>query len=312
MSARVVLRAPAKVNLSLVVLAKRADGYHELDTVLLALPLADELALEPGAGAADELLVTGPAAAGVPGDGSNLALRAVDAMRALARARGRPAPGLRVELLKRVPAQAGLGGGSSDAVAAALGACEIFGLAPDLPEVTTELARLGSDCPFFLRARAGGLARCTGRGERVEPWPDPRLPWTIALVTPGFGCATGDVYRALQVPSKSAPAAFERAGLGIDLARDRARLRNDLEAAAERSHPPLAAFRARLETLAPGAFRLAGSGSSFFGLCADEAEAEDLLARLAASDEARRYGLRGRWVLPARRPPADAKNSKSQ
>lgn len=312
MSARVTVRAPAKLNLSLAVLGKRADGYHELDTVLLALPLADELVLEPGAGAADILEVSGPAGAGVPVDGSNLALRALDAVRALARVRGLAAPALRVALRKRVPAQAGLGGGSSDATAAALGACTLFGLDPDLPEVAAELARLGSDCPFFLRARASGVARCTGRGERVEPWPALVLPWTIALVTPGFGCATGDVYRALQVPSKSTPASFERAGLGSDLTRDRARLRNDLEAAAERSHPPLAAFRARLEALAPGTFRLAGSGSSCFGLCADASEAEDLLARLAASEEARRYGLRGSWVLPARSAPADPPRSKVQ
>lgn len=312
MSARVVLRAPAKLNLSLAVLGKRPDGTHELDTVLLALALADELALEPSAGAADSLVVRGPAAAGVPADDSNLALRAVAAVRALARARGLAAPALALELLKRVPAQAGLGGGSSDAAAAALGACRIFGLDPDLPEVAAALAALGSDCPFFLRARETGLARCTGRGERVEPWPALTLPWTIALVTPGFGCATGDVYRALQVPSKSSPAALELAALQESLAAARRALQNDLEAAAERAFPPLAAFRARLEALAPGTFRLAGSGSSCFGFCADAAEAEDLLARLAASEEARRYGLRGRWILPARSAGAERLETMSQ
>jgi 4-diphosphocytidyl-2-C-methyl-D-erythritol kinase len=249
----------------------------------------------------DRLTVAGPASDGVPSDGTNLVLRAVAGARRLARARGRDAPGLEIALEKHIPAQAGLGGGSSDAAAAVYGAASLFGFDPDHVDVLEALAELGSDCPFFLRARASGVARCTGRGERVEPWPGLALPWTLALFTPGFGCATGEVYRALE-PRDCHPDAvpldpFQLAG-SIDGAR--AQLVNDLEPAAERSHRSLAALRERLEGLAPRAFRLAGSGSSCFGFFRDARTAAEVLGRLAADGEGRRYALRGSWILPAR------------
>lgn len=300
MSAQVVVRAPAKINLSLCVLGRRPDGYHELDTVLMALELADELTLEASGGESDSLEVGGPAAAGVPGDETNLVLRAVRGLRAVAAGAGQRAPGLRLRLTKRIPVQAGLGGGSADAAAAVLGACRLFGLDPDRPEVLEVLAALGSDCPFFLTARAGGSGRCTGRGERVEPWTGCELPWTIALFTPGFGCATGEVYRAIVPAVRTRIAAFDPARARASLEGARASLCNELERAAERAHPALAALRARLEARWPGTFRLAGSGSSFFGFFPDARGAEAALAAIEADEEARRYGFRGRWVLPAR------------
>ncbi len=309
MSARGVrVRAPAKVNLSLAVRGRRADGFHELDTVLCALELADELTASAVPGAGLSLVVRGPAAAGVPADGSNLVLRAAQALGALARARGLEPCGIEFALEKRVPAAAGLGGGSSDAAAAALACCALWGLEPDDPAVLARLAELGSDCPFFLAARASGLARCTGRGERVEPLPALALPWTIAVVTPDFGCATAEVYGALRglPPAQPVQSAAQPApGFDVDTLRAgslealRASLRNDLEAAAERAQPALAEFRATLERLAPGAFRLAGSGSSCFAFFSDARAAGDLIARLEEALRGRRYGLRARWVGPA-------------
>jgi 4-diphosphocytidyl-2-C-methyl-D-erythritol kinase len=311
-SAPLVLRAPAKVNLSLAVLARREDGFHELDTVLMALELWDELAVEPRP-VGLTLAVHGPAASGVPADDTNLVLRCARALHALATARGLRPPGLAFSLLKRIPARAGLGGGSSDAAAAALACARFFGLDPDERELRAVLDELGSDCAFFHAARATGLARCTGRGERVEPLPALDLPWSLVVVTPDFGCATAAVYRALgPLPARRAPLAFDPAALAKDtLAAARARLRNELEPAAERSHPELAAFHARLEELAPGTFRLAGSGSSWFGFCADERSAQALLARLGAADRGRRYALRGQWILPARSARADRAHSSS-
>lgn len=297
---RVRVRAPAKVNLSLAVLGRRADGFHELDTVVMALELGDVLELEECAGTELTLAVRGPAAAGVPSDGSNLALRAALAVQALARARGRSPGGARLVLEKHVPAAAGLGGGSADAAAAALAGCELWGLAPDDAAVLAILAGLGSDCPFFLAARTTGLARCTGRGERVEALPALELPWVLALATPDFGCSTAVVYAAVEPRARPA-ARFDPEALRVaPLAQARGLLANDLEAAAERSHPALAAFRGTLAELAPGAFRLAGSGSSCFGFFADVRAAEAALAALERACEARRYGLRLRWVGPAR------------
>jgi 4-diphosphocytidyl-2-C-methyl-D-erythritol kinase len=297
---RVTVRAPAKVNLSLAVLGRRPDGYHELDNVMMTLELGDLVTAE----ARDEectLELGGPAASGVPEDGTNLALRGALAVRALAERRGLAPGGVHLTLEKRVPAQAGLGGGSSDAAAAALACAELWGLDPDEREILEALSALGSDCAFFLAARASGLARCTGRGEIVEPLAALDLRWSLALVTPDFGCSTSAVYAAFASPESKRREPLEpRALRAGSLEEARALLSNELEPAAERAHPELARFRARLEELAPRAFRLAGSGSSCFGFFADEADARAVLERLEGAQRGRRYALRGRWVLPAR------------
>ena len=298
---RVTVRAPAKINLMLSVLGRRADGYHELDGVMMALELGDVLTAEAG-GMECSLSLHGPAAAGVPSDGTNLALRSVRAVRELAERRGLAPEGVRLVLEKHVPAQAGLGGGSADAAAAALACAELWGLDPDDPEILEALAALGSDCVFFLAARASGLARCTGRGERVEPLPPLSLPWSLALVTPAFGCSTAAVYRALAPEeARGSRPPFDPRALSMGpLDRARALLGNDLEPAAERAHPELKRFRAHLEEHAPGAFRLAGSGSSWFGFFDDDASARSALERLHGESRGRRYALRGQWVLAAR------------
>jgi 4-diphosphocytidyl-2C-methyl-D-erythritol kinase len=120
-------------------------------------------------------------------------------------------------------------------------------------------------------------------------------------VTPSFGCSTAAVYAALSPSrSKAAHRQLDLRALGAGpLERARGLLVNELEPAAERACPELAGFRAHLEELAPGAFRLAGSGSSCFGFFATDEDARDVLERLDGAERGRRYGLRGRWVLSA-------------
>jgi 4-diphosphocytidyl-2-C-methyl-D-erythritol kinase len=297
----VTVRAPAKLNLTLAVLGRRPDGYHELDGVMMALELGDVLTAEEG-GEECTLSVHGPAAAGVPSGETNLALRSARAVLALAEQRGLAPRGVHLALEKHVPSEAGLGGGSSDAAAAALACAELWGLDPDDPEILAALGALGSDCAFFLAARASGLARCTGRGEIVAPLPPLSLPWSLALVTPDFGCSTAAVYAAFAASATVGPRQpLDARALGVlPLERARTLLVNELEPAAERAHPELAGFRARLEELAPGAFRLSGSGSSCFGFFADADSARSVLARLTGARRGRRYALRGQWVLAAR------------
>ncbi|HJP02204.1 MAG TPA: hypothetical protein QF764_10590, partial [Planctomycetota bacterium] len=183
--------APAKINLTLELRGRRADGFHELRTHLLALELADELrvATRPGEGVALE--VSGLGAGGeVPGDEENLAWRAAAVALAAAREAGLArGVGLTVELVKRIPAQAGLGGASSDAAAALAASAAVLGLdlaGAERAEWAREaLAELGSDCPFFLEAAATGLALCEGRGERVRPVAAESVgDWSVVLVTP--------------------------------------------------------------------------------------------------------------------------------
>lgn len=177
------LAAPAKVNLSLRVLGRREDGFHDIETRMVPLALADQVRLAPGERDGIEFLCDDPT---LPADGNNLAVRAATAFCE----RADCTPRLRLELTKRVPHGAGLGGGSSDAATVLLGLNEFHGF-PLLPETLDGLAAgLGSDVPFFL---VRGAAICRGRGERVEPAEfSYRLP--LLLLKPPFGVPTPWAY----------------------------------------------------------------------------------------------------------------------
>lgn len=301
--------APAKLNPWLAVLGRRPDGYHELETVLVALDLGDRLAARRSASGRVELELTGPAAgADVPRDGRNLALAGARIALRLARAAGTcgPGAGLELRLVKELPSQAGLGGASSDAAAALLAGAGALGL--DLePGSTTHgaaldaLAALGSDCPFFLGA-PGGAARCTGRGERVAPLAAPRPPWQVALVVPAVGAPTAAVYGALgpaDFGGRPLPA-FSGDALPPASALPAAPFFNQLEPAALRAVPALGPWRALLDGLFPGAFHLSGSGSSFFAVQGDRADALRLLEAVLAQAARRGLAVRGAWVAATR------------
>ncbi|MCB0962946.1 MAG: 4-(cytidine 5'-diphospho)-2-C-methyl-D-erythritol kinase [Acidimicrobiales bacterium] len=200
-TATVTVTAPAKLTLSLRITGVRDDGYHLIDAVMVALDLADELAI----GAGDGLEVVGATGLAVPADDDNLVRRAL-------RAVGRTAS---VRLTKRIPAGAGLGGGSADA-AAVLRWAGVHD-----PAVAVSL---GADVPFCVR---GGRARVRGVGEEVEPLPFVAETYTVA--TPPVGCATPAVYRAwdeLGGPTAEGPNDLEPAALVVapELARWRDRL----------------------------------------------------------------------------------------
>ncbi len=258
--------APAKLNLGLRILGRRADGYHELTSVFVPLDLADEIEIEIASAAhAEVTLALAGACAGVPADASNLATRAAAEFLAeagLARA-------VRLRVTKQIPVAGGLGGGSSDAGAV------LRALAESFPGALTEAAlarlalRLGADVPFFLAPRP---ARISGIGERSQPLAGlPAL--ACVLVNPGVPLATASVFAAFDAEPASAPRAFEPE-LGLDLG-------NDLEPAAERLCPALAPLRARLRELGARAVGLSGSGPTLFGLFPDAAAARQALARAA-------------------------------
>lgn len=161
---RVTVRAPAKINWTLEVLSKRADGYHEIRSVMQTIDLCDELSIE----VANELTLTvddnSSALSNDPPD-ANLAYRAALALREHAGYRH----GAAIRLSKHIPVAAGLGGGSSDAAATLRGLRALWELDISDEELAGLGAQLGSDVPFFLR---GGTAIASGRGEIVEPLPD--------------------------------------------------------------------------------------------------------------------------------------------
>ena len=248
------LLAPAKVNLTLHVTGLRPDGRHALDSVVAFADVGDRLTVGPG----DGLRVTGPFAAGVPTDGTNLiarALAAVGARRA-------------VTLDKRLPYAAGLGGGTSDAAAVlrAVGA-RLDGAAM--------MAR-GADLPVCLLGRA---ARMRGAGEAVAPLALPSLP--AVLANPGVPVPTGAVFAALErrdgAPMPDPPAFADATGV----IRWLGACRNDLEPPAIRLAPAIADCLAALRGAGAGLARMSGSGGTSVGLFASAAAARAAAAALA-------------------------------
>jgi 4-diphosphocytidyl-2-C-methyl-D-erythritol kinase len=264
--ARVQLLAPAKINLGLRVLARRADGLHELASIFAPLDLADRIELEIGEAArAGVTLALADAPAGVPADGTNLAARAATAFLGEAGI----ARSVRIRLTKSIPAAAGLGGGSSDAGAVLRALAERIPGAL-APAALARLAlRLGADVPFFLDPRP---ARVGGIGERIEPLAD-FGPLACLLVNPGVPLSTAAVFAAFDARPTPAPPVLDPES-GLDLG-------NDLAPAAERLCPAIAPLRERLRALGARAVALSGSGPTLFGIFADGEEAAEALARAA-------------------------------
>ncbi|HEX2221359.1 MAG TPA: 4-(cytidine 5'-diphospho)-2-C-methyl-D-erythritol kinase [Candidatus Limnocylindria bacterium] len=265
-----VLEAPAKLNLSLAILGRRPDGYHELAGVMVLLELADRLVALHGA---PGLALEGDAARGVPAErDANLAWRGLSAGM-------RREPGaICLRLAKGIPAAAGLGGGSSDAAAGwRLGrrlardpAAKDEGAAD--PDAARELAVIGADVPFFAAAIPAALV--TGIGERVAPldtpWrARPQAAPTAVLVHPPFSLRTADVFAASRPSdwSSRAPApTLDPAG-------------NDLLSAATRLRPELDTLRGLV--LAAGLDpHMTGSGPTIFALTDDPERAGAAAARL--------------------------------
>jgi 4-diphosphocytidyl-2-C-methyl-D-erythritol kinase len=263
-----VLLAAAKVNLALEVLGKRADGYHEIATVLQTVDLSDRIALEDAPG-----LELRTSAAGVPSDEGNLALRAAAALRDAAGT----AQGARITLDKRIPVAAGLGGGSADAAATLLGLNRLWRLRWSPAKLADLASALGMDVPFFLR---GGAALGRGRGEVLEPLRAGGL--ALVLVNPGFGVSTADVYGRM-TPAMLTDGARCRAVVEALRRRNAARLAqslyNGLEEAA--GHPAIARMKAAL--LAAGALgaAMSGSGPTVFGVARSWEQARQIRDRVA-------------------------------
>src|SRR4051812_28052544 len=184
LSSLLTLQAPAKVNLTLEVLGRRPDGYHDVCSVVQAISLADELTFAPAANIT--LRCSQPELQG-PG---NLACRAADLLRRATGVRD----GAALTLTKRVPVAAGLGGGSSDAAAALRGLNTLWRLRLAEERLADLAAQLGSDVPFFLQP--GGCALVEGRGERLTPLPALPTQWLV-LVKPPVGISAAAAYGAL-------------------------------------------------------------------------------------------------------------------
>lgn len=273
---RLQVRAPAKTNLFLEVRGKRADGFHELDTVFAELELADDLEVERATSGVLEVDCAGDPT--VPSGPENLVWRAADALR---RRVARPELGARIRITKRVPSGGGLGGGSSDAALAlvALDRSWETGLGPR--GLAPVAAAVGSDCAFFLE---GGLQRGTGRGEVLEPLALPARPLDLVLVFPKIACPTPAVYKALAPHLPKGPPREPHALLlalaAGDVEQVGRELWNRLEAPCFELFPAVRAAKDDLARRGLVGTLLSGSGSTVFGLARDRDQAERVAAEL--------------------------------
>jgi 4-diphosphocytidyl-2-C-methyl-D-erythritol kinase len=264
-----VVDAAAKVNLTLEVLNRRPDGYHEISTVMHAVDLSDRLVLEDA-----DVCEVHTSAPGVPTDERNLALRAALMLREAAKVER----GVLITLEKRIPVAAGLGGGSTDAAAVLLGLNRLWDLGWSAEALEGLAMGLGMDVPFFLR---GGAAVGTGRGEQLSRLGGSSLG--LVLVNPRFPISTAEMY------GRVTPAMFSDGGRARQAARalathrpDRvaASLYNGLELAARDAYPQIEQMRAALTAAGALGAVMSGSGPTVFGIARSWEQARQIRARV--------------------------------
>lgn len=299
--AEITLRAPAKLNLSLAVLGRRPDGFHEIESLLVPVDLADTLVLRTDGPPGIRLSVTfagllatprgRPLARDVPADPTNLVVKAAAA---LASAAGLE-PAVDIELVKRIPSGAGLGGGSSDAAAVLRAAAAAWQLDWPRERLAELAASIGSDVPWFF---ADAAAIAAGRGERIVAVP-PLPPLFAVIACPPAGLSTAAVYRACRPePERAGDAAALAETLAAgDLRGALPLLHNSLEAPARSLCRDIDRLLGDLERSGGLCPRLTGSGSACFTLCRTQPEAEAVAVRLAALEDAGQPRWPGVWAV---------------
>ncbi|MGU3537091.1 4-(cytidine 5'-diphospho)-2-C-methyl-D-erythritol kinase [Methylobacterium sp. A54F] len=285
---RLATRAPAKINLTLHVLGRRAsDGYHELLSLVAFAGASDLLTLEPGG--PSRLTVDGPTAGPAGPTDDNLVLRA-------ARRLGEAVPGLRTgafHLVKRLPVAAGIGGGSSDAAAGLRLLAELNGLALDHPAVIDAARGTGADVPVCLDPRARMMR---GAGESIGPALAP-APLPAVLINPGVPVPTAPVFRALGLAAGDALPGADHPEIPARLTADAllaaiGPARNDLEGPALTVAPAIGTALAVLRAQAGCRLaRMSGSGATVFAIFGHRSEAALAARRIRAAEP-------GWWVAP--------------
>jgi 4-diphosphocytidyl-2-C-methyl-D-erythritol kinase len=280
---RVAEHAPAKINLYLHVTARRADGYHLLDSLIVFADAGDTIEVED----AGELSLScdGPFAAALGPPPTNLAFRAARLLAARAGIDARA----RIRLTKRLPVASGIGGGSADAAAVLRALCRLWGERTAGVDLHDIAAALGADIPVCLHGRPAFIG---GIGELIEP--APRLPQAaLLLVNPGVALATEKVFKSFTGPHSPAARFAAPPRDAADLAELLATRHNDLTDASIAQVPVIGAVLSALER-APGArlARMSGSGATCFALFDDPETAQAAARELSAAHP-------GWWVEPA-------------
>ncbi|WP_175517228.1 4-(cytidine 5'-diphospho)-2-C-methyl-D-erythritol kinase [Planctomicrobium piriforme] len=269
--------APAKLNLSLTVLGRRPDGYHNLETVMLSVRLYDSLQFSQAESNSIELDCRNRCRPRLPlaNDERNLVIRAAR----LLQAETGCTRGVKISLTKRIPMEAGLGGGSSDAAATLVALNQFWELGLSQAQLHSLAAQLGSDVNFFLDSAPAAF--CTGRGEAIEPVPVAQ-PLHFMIVKPPFGLSTGKVFQQWWIDrstSRIEQQAALRALARGDVRRVGQAIINDLQRPAQSLNGQLDEVLNELAKADVPGYGMTGSGSACFALCRDARQAAVLAGR---------------------------------
>lgn len=261
---RLTLKAPAKINLTLDVLAKRPDGFHEIEMVMTTVDLADRVTLTLLN--SNQIIIDCPVAY-VPLDERNHAYQAAKVVKE----KFGITQGVHIYIEKNIPIAAGLAGGSSDAAATIKGLNQLWNLNMSIEEMADLGSKVGSDVSFCVH---GGTAVARGRGEKIQPIAPPPPCWVI-LAKPPIGVSTAEVYGALSVADLGTGKTKEMVGAIEDknFIRVCECLSNDLESVTLHLHPEVKRIKERMERSGADGVLMSGSGPTVFALIEKESKA---------------------------------------
>ncbi|MBN3035193.1 MAG: 4-(cytidine 5'-diphospho)-2-C-methyl-D-erythritol kinase [Bacteroidales bacterium] len=243
----------AKVNIGLKVLRRRADGYHDIESLLYPIGWCDILEVVPCEGEGPFLELTGTPIPGTPGE--NMVMKAFSLVR-----KHHPLPSCGIHLHKVIPAGSGLGGGSADGVFMLHLLNRQFGLSIGIDEMTSMAGKLGSDCPFFLRNRP---ALVTGKGDRIEVVETDLSSYTWVIVVPEIRISTREAYTWI---TPATPPGSLASRISRPVEEWRGQVFNDFEDPVFQRFPHLPVIRDTLYNRGAVYASLTGSGSAIFGL----------------------------------------------
>ena len=254
--------AYAKINLTLDVLGKREDGYHDLKSIMQTVSLQDDIEIDVGTGKSWCLKCDKD---GIPCDERNLAWKAA---KVLCDALDQDPDGLEIRITKRIPSQAGMGGGSSDAAAVLRALNKHFGNPLSLDALAELGAQVGSDVPFCV---VGGTCMCEGRGERLRKLPD--MPdCTFVICKPPFPVSTPELFRKIDgvaIVDRPDHAVMENALLGGDLNQVAHHVCNVFDPVVTADHEELDAIKSIFRQQGAIGCQMTGSGSATFAIVPD-------------------------------------------
>ena len=258
------VKAPAKINLTLDVLYKRPDNYHEVEMIMTTVDLADRIGLEPRADGQIKIISTDRF---VPNDDRNFAYQAAKLLKDTYGI----TEGVSIKIDKEIPIAAGLAGGSSDAAATLRGLNEMWDLNLTMDELAVHGAKIGSDVSFCIY---GGTALATGRGEQIKELPAPPTCWVV-LAKPKIGVSTADVYGGLKLEGIQHPntkqmiEAIEKQDYELVCKS----LGNVLETVTFKLYPEVVTIKEQMQRFGADAVLMSGSGPTVFGLVDSETRA---------------------------------------